>query len=256
MLASAQKTRVAQFGIDAPAVPVALSAGIVLPAGLAALLPPNKRRWRVGGHVLAGINTLMLLNYLHGTLRGKFQIWDAQFQRLALRGDEVVVDLGCGRGAVLLAAAARLHGGRAIGVDLWRSADQSGNHPEITRANAAARGLADRVELHTADLRELPLPDQCADVALTSLAIHNLPDPPSRDAAIREAARVLRPSGRLVIFDLAHVARYAEILAGLGLSEIEYHNAGWRYGWLGRVLTATKPASPSAPPASPPDQQQ
>jgi arsenite methyltransferase len=51
--------------------------------------------------------------------------------RLGLRGDERILDLGCVRGAVLLAAQ-HLTTGRAVGVDLWRSRDQSG----LARKNA------------------------------------------------------------------------------------------------------------------------
>src|SRR2546423_3467832 len=86
--------------------------------------------------------------YFHATVRGKFVAWARLLDGLELRGDERVLDLGCGRGAVLLMAAQRLTSGRAVGVDVWRRADQSGNSADATRANAAAEGVADRVELH------------------------------------------------------------------------------------------------------------
>jgi arsenite methyltransferase len=65
--------------------------------------------------------------YLHTTLRGKFVVWADLLDQLHLRGDERILDMGCGRGAVLLMAAQRLTTGRAAGVDLWRNVDQSGN---------------------------------------------------------------------------------------------------------------------------------
>jgi len=43
--------------------------------------------------------------FLHTTRRGKFLEWDRILERLRLRGDERVLDLGCGRGAVLTAVA-------------------------------------------------------------------------------------------------------------------------------------------------------
>jgi hypothetical protein len=76
--------------------------------------------------------------------------------------------LGCGRGAVLLLAAQHLTTGRAVGVDLWRRVDQSGNSPEATRRNALAEGVADRVELHTADMTALPFEDNSIDVVVSS----------------------------------------------------------------------------------------
>lgn len=56
---------------------------------------------------------------------GKFKVWAQELKALGLRGDEQVVDLGCGRGAVLTMAARLVPRGKVTGVDLWRSVDQS-----------------------------------------------------------------------------------------------------------------------------------
>src|SRR5207249_4073043 len=83
---------------------------------------------------------------------GKFAVWAELLRGLGLRGDERLLDMGCGRGAVLLMAAQLLPAGRAVGVDLWKTADQSGNAPEVAEANARREGVADRVELRTGDM--------------------------------------------------------------------------------------------------------
>lgn len=111
--------------------------------------------------------------YLHTTLRGKLRIWERELDRAGLCGNEQLLDLGCGRGAVLIAAARRLPAGRAVGADRW-TRDQSGNGPEVTLANAAAAGVADRVEVHTADMTALPFPDSSFDVVTSAMAIHNI----------------------------------------------------------------------------------
>ena len=85
-----------------------------------------------------------------------------------------VLDLGCGRGAVLLMASGRLTTGRAVGIDRWRKTDQSGNAAAATRRNAVAEGVADRVDLCTADFTALPFGDQSFDLVLSSVAIHNV----------------------------------------------------------------------------------
>jgi ubiquinone/menaquinone biosynthesis C-methylase UbiE len=181
--------------------------------------------------------------YLHSTLRGKFVVWADLLDQLNLRGDERLLDMGCGRGAVLLMAAQRLTTGRAAGVDLWRRVDQSGNSLEATRRNAIAEGVADRVELHTGDMAALPFEDNSFDVVVSSLAIHNISGRTGRDKAISEAVRVLRPGGRLMIADIRSTRQYQEQLARLGMSEVVRRRPGWRYWWWGaaRLVTATKP---------------
>ena len=97
--------------------------------------------------------------------------------RLELSGDERLLDVGCGRGAVLLMAAQRLPRGRAVGVDIWsttRSIEQ--RRADHHRRNAGLEGVVERIELHTADMRQLPFDDGSFDVVVSSLAIHNVSD--------------------------------------------------------------------------------
>ncbi|MFI9776137.1 class I SAM-dependent methyltransferase [Streptomyces sp. NPDC051956] len=171
-------------------------------------------RWRPGRIALATAGTVLIAHtglYLHTTLHGKLQVWRRELGRAGLKGDEQFLDLGCGRGAVLIEAARRLPTGHAVGVDLWSGKDQSGNHPEVTLANAAAAGVADRVEVRTADMTELPFADGSFDVVTSALAIHNIPSPEERYRAVDEAMRVLRPGGQLIVADFWPMAgKYAE----------------------------------------------
>src|SRR3954453_417261 len=93
--------------------------------------------------------------FLYTTRRGKFLEWDRILDQLHLRGDEAVLDMGCGRGAVLTAVARRLTTGRVTGVDIWSKTDQSGNAKEVTLRNASLEGVGDRVLIETADMRAL-----------------------------------------------------------------------------------------------------
>lgn len=230
----------AEFGIDAPYVPVIF--GLVGVAGLVGVgVTVGSDDLRDVGwpliSVLFGLGGAAL--YLYATRRGKFRVWDGLLEDLALRGDEQVLDVGCGRGAVLLAAAARLRTGRATGVDLWRSRDQSGNDERVTRANADAAGVAELVELHTADMTELPFPDGRFDVVLSSIAVHNLPTVDARRVAVTEAVRVLRPGGRIVLVDIRSTARYARWLDELGLRDVRRRGLGPRMWWSGPWMTTS-----------------
>jgi cyclopropane fatty-acyl-phospholipid synthase-like methyltransferase len=183
---------------------------------------------------------------LYASLRGKFVVWAELLDGLELGGDEQILDLGCGRGAVLLMAAQHLPAGRAVGVDIWRKQDQSGNAAETTRRNAIAEGVADRIELHTADMTALPLADGRYDVVVSSLAIHNIKGEARRDQAIDEVIRVLRPGGRLVIVDIFGTRRYAARLNERRLENVNRRDLGMRLWWGGpwvptHLVTAAKP---------------
>jgi len=184
---------------------------------------------------------------LYASRRGKFVVWAELFRQLDLRGDERVLDLGCGRGAVLLLAAQHLTTGRAVGVDLWRKGDQSGNAAEATRCNAVAEGVADRVEIHTADMTALPFASGSFDLVVSNVAVHNVKGQPGRAKVIEETVRVLRPGGRLFIADILGTGQYRNHLMRLGMVDVGRRSLGWRLWWSGpwlatRLVTATKPS--------------
>jgi arsenite methyltransferase len=183
---------------------------------------------------------------LYTSRRGKFVVWAELLDQLRLRGDERILDLGCGRGAVLLLAAQRLTTGQAFGVDIWASGDQSGNSAEAARRNADSEGVADRVALRTADMTALPFDADSFDVVVSNVALHNIAGRANKKKAIEEAIRVLRPGGRLLIADLWATSQYCTHLARLGMTDIARRGLGWRMWWSGpwlptRLVTATKP---------------
>jgi arsenite methyltransferase len=117
----------------------------------------------------------------------------------------------------------------------------------VTRQNAALEGVAERVELHTADMRQLPFDDGSFDVVVSSLAIHNVSGAGERARALREAARVLKKGGKLAIADIRHTRVYAGELEDCGLKITERRSLGFRF-WYGcgpwvatRLVAAVKP---------------
>lgn len=228
------------YGVDAPYAPAGLA---VLVLALIVLAILSGKLWNF---VPILFPLFALCCYLHSTLRGKFLVWAGLLNSLNLRGDERILDTGCGRGAVLLMAAQHLTTGRAVGVDLWLSRDQSGNAMEATQKNAVAEGVADRVELRTADMTALPFDDNSFDVVVSSLAIHNISSRAGREKAVAEAVRVLRPGGRLMIADIRATRHHEDQLRKLGMIDVGRRPLGWRFWWGGpwgatRLVTATKP---------------
>jgi len=170
-------------------------------------------------------------SFLYTTRRGKFLEWEQILNRVHLRGDEAVLDMGCGRGAILTAVARRLTTGRVTGVDIWSKQDQSGNASDVTLRNASLEGVAGRIQIETGDMRALPHPDETFDLVVSSLAIHNIQSNAERKRAIVEGFRVLKPGGHIVIADIRATAIYEKELRALGASNVERRRLGWRFWW-------------------------
>jgi arsenite methyltransferase len=170
-------------------------------------------------------------SFYYTTRRGKFLEWNRILDGLGLRGDELVLDMGCGRGAVLVAVAHRLTTGRVTGVDIWSTKDQSGNAKDVTLRNASLEGVGDRVHIETGDMRSLPYPDATFDLVVSSLAIHNIRSNADRKRAIVEGFRVLKPGGRMVVADIRATAIYESALRMLSASNVQRRRLGWRFWW-------------------------
>jgi arsenite methyltransferase len=239
-----------EYGYDAPYALVIfglLSVG----AGLGAMIS-----WRQGPIRPAMQMTLYFAfflantsSFLYTTRRGKFLEWDRILDHLHLCGNEGVLDMGCGRGAVLTAVARRLTTGRVTGVDIWSTKDQSGNARNVTLLNASLEGVGDRVQIETADMRALPYPDATFDLVVSILAIHNIRSNTDRKRAIVEGFRVLKPEGRIVIADIRATAIYEKTLRALGASNVERRRLGWRF-WWGNPFASTTLLTASQAPAS------
>jgi len=147
-----------------------------------------------------------------------------------------VLEVGPGRGAVLVTAARMMQAGHLVGVDIWRAQDQSGNGADALLANARAAGVAGRVEALDGDMRKLPFPEDSFDLALAGLAIHNLP-PGDRAGAVDELLRVVRPGGRIVILDFQATAGYAATL-GDGGADVQVSGRHWSMHPPVRIVTA------------------
>lgn len=236
-----------EYGFDEPVWPILLSlvGVILLIVGFLSLKVFNIPILSGICFVCTVVFFFSAAGYIYTTRQGKFLVWAEILLQLDLRGDEQLIDLGCGRGAVLLMAAKLLPRGKATGIDIWNTKEQSGNASSVTQRNAEQERVAERVELHTADTRKLPFADSSFDLVVSSMAIHNIREAEGRKQAINEAVRVLKPGGKLVIVDFAETRGYEERMRELKMTVVAHRPLDWRF-WYGgpwiapRLLQAQK----------------
>jgi ArsR family transcriptional regulator len=152
-----------------------------------------------------------------------------------LEPEWVVGDLGCGTGQVSAGLSPAV--ARVIAVDA------SGE-----MLAAARRRLRDfpNVEIRRGELEALPIEDGTLDAAVMILVLHHLPDPA---AALTEAARTLKPGGRLLIADmLPHEhEEYKRQMGHVWLGFSEEQMAGWlQTAGLGAIRVRPLPPAPEA----------
>ena len=187
------------------------------------------------GHLAAGV--IMIWS----SKTGKPQMRDRLLDSLDFKGDEKVLDVGCGRGLMAIGAAKRLKNGKATGIDVWNPHDLSGNTAEKARENAKIEGVSEKVRIDNGDARHMVFPQNNFDVVISTLAIHNMHDRGERDQSVKEMWRVLKPGGKLLIWDVARTGEYAEALRGLGAAEVTLSGTSWLWCVPSRTLSARKP---------------
>jgi arsenite methyltransferase len=212
------------YGLDAPSAVRNLL--IVAALGIVSLITRLLGLWSRHDAIAAVARPLIGAGLGCGAM-GVWMIYDSKIgkvrereyflDRIAWRGDERVLDVGCGRGLFFVGAAKRLKTGVAVGIDVWNAEDLSGNTPSAALENAAIEGVSDKVEVHTGDARQLPFADATFDVVLSSVALHNIYRASERHAAVLEIARVLKSGGRVLIVDMRHLTQYAATLREAGL---------------------------------------
>jgi arsenite methyltransferase len=214
------------YGIDAPGVmrSLFLFGTLCLLAGLFAPFPfhlgpislsSQSLLWPAGFLLAEGFLFLLYVKV------GKFRHRDFMLGMHTWRGDENVLDVGCGRGLLLAGAAKRVAEvsgtGHATGIDVWSNVDMGGNSAAATQHNLDIEGVSSLCTLISQPAQEMPFPDASFDVVVSNLCLHNIYDKPMRHQALQQIVRVLKPGGVALISDYKRTGEYADEFRKAGL---------------------------------------
>jgi len=234
------------YGIETPEL-IGVLVGISLFLLVLALLADKVQlRWLVAG-ILGALFCLcslllILLAFWMGWsyFLGKGRSSQLVLTALQLKGKEKLLDLGCGRGLILIEAAKKIKKGKCVGLDNWSQKDFYSNNAEKTLKNAAIEGVAKRVRVVTGDIRQLPFKKGEFDLVTANLALTRLKVRNDLQKVVSEMTRVLKKGGRIVLQDYRSYHHIAEDMKSAGLRNIQISDQKcWTFPPM-RIITAQK----------------
>jgi ubiquinone/menaquinone biosynthesis C-methylase UbiE len=230
----------ADYGIDSPAIVAGLSLLGSVGLGTALVLhllgdpSPREEIALVAAGIYFWLGAGGMVWY---SKVGKLRVRDQILGLIPWRGDELVLDVGCGRGLLLVGAARRLTTGKAIGLDRWVPGALTGNRPEAALDNASSEGVVDRVEVTEGDVRRLPLAEASIDVVVSNFVVHEVKSRAEREQMLREVVRVLKPGGRLALVDFIFTSECVRVLHGIGIGDVRRARVGSFFSfWFSAIL--------------------
>jgi len=221
------------YGLDSPAI-VASLFGLGCILLLVGLTAHSGWRWVAYGfavYFLFGAGGMLFYSKV-----GKLGLRERLLDKIPWRGDEKILDIGCGRGLLTVGAAHRLSTGTATGVDVWNRHAISGNSADSVLENAAIEGVKDRVEVTEGDARKLPFADGTFDVVVSNFVVHDLKSRADREQMMREAARVLKSGGRVVLVDFIFTDDCVADLRKFGAEAERFREGGSLSFWISAIL--------------------
>lgn len=239
------------YGIDDPRTLVelliagvlAVAVGIIISAYTASSSPREADAALIGGPGVGFLILVVAAALYWSSKLGKLREMTKLVNSLPWGGDEVVLDLGCGRGLATIMTAKKLEKGYSVGEDTWPKSRVSGNDPLSVLANASRENVGERVFAVRAQATQLPFVDKSFDVIVSGVAIHHLVPRRQREGLFAEMTRVLKDGGRVGILDAGNGNEYSALLQDMGMRDVEMHRLRFSSFPPFHMVLARKPYS-------------
>lgn len=223
---------------------------ILLVSGIETVLLAFRLGWTLLNIFLALILIILLVCLVYfyrarwwfsvtgGNIQNK--ILDLLISQIEWDGNGMVLDIGCGSGALAIKVAKKYPKANIVGIDNWGSKwDYSKRQCED---NAQAEGVHGRISFQQASASELPFPDETFDLVVSNLTFHEVVDSKSRLAVLKEALRVVKQGGKFVFQDLFLIKQLygtpdqlIEAMVAMGIGKARFVNTS-QSSWIPKVL--------------------
>lgn len=135
----------------------------------------------------------------------------------------LVLDVGCGSGALTIATAKKNPSAKVIGVDRWGK-EYASYSKNLCENNAKAEAVGN-VEFREGNAIKLPFPDECFDAVISNYVYHNITGV-NRQELLLETLRVLKKRGTFALHDIFSKGKYGDMdsfikkLTGMGYKTV------------------------------------
>ncbi len=187
---------------------------------------------------MVGTAILMILSSWYG----KVYQAEVMLNKINWKGNEQVLDVGCGRGLLAVKVAKRLNDqGHVAGIDIWNQKDLSGNSLQSAMKNLKIEGVVAKVTLQEGDACGIEFDANSFDVVVSNLTIHNIESMEDRFVALDEMLRVLKPGGYLLIQDMFCTHEYFEYFSlSDEIEQMVLSGFQWKIFPFSRILIVQK----------------
>ena len=176
------------------------------------------------GWIIIGFSVYLIISYGIAIISFSTKTEKDIPDNLIIRGNEQVLDVGCGLGRLSIAVAKRLKDGKVIGIDIWDKKELWNNSPEVAYKNAEIEGVKDKVDFKYGDVLKIPFSDNIFDLVTCGSVLNNLRGEKERLKALSEIYRVLKPRGKLLLIEPLKNLRMFFLFTPFGFWQLSNRN--------------------------------